>query len=110
MPLEPGLIAYAGLASLAAARSKHWPARRLPRPLSPARAKAAGVLLLQLSGVVAFQRFGATQGAVAWIGQLCIAGVALVLLMSWRSDTALKLGIVALVAAPALVLLSVGSR
>jgi uncharacterized membrane protein len=108
MPLEPGLIAYAGLASLAAARSKHWPARRLPAALSPSMAKVAGVLLLLLSSVIAFQRFGAAQGAVAWTGQLCVAGVALVLLMSWRFDTALKLGIVALMVA--LALLSLGSR
>jgi uncharacterized membrane protein len=105
MPLEPGLIAYAGLASLAAARSKHWPARRLPAALSPSIAKAAGVLLLLLSSVIAFQRFGAGQSAVAWTGQLCVAGVTLVLLMSWKFDTALKLGILAL----ALALLSIGS-
>ena len=102
MPLEPGLIAYAGLASLAAARSKHWPARRLPAALSPSVAKATGVVQLALSIIVAFSAYGPTQGAVAWIGQLCIAGVALVLLMSWRFHAALKLGIVSLLAALAL--------
>jgi len=105
MPLEPGLIAYAGLAGLAAARAKHWPARHVPAALSPVLVRAAGALLLLLSLVAALCRFGPAQGAVAWTGQLCIAGAALVLVMSWRFYAALKLAIVALLIAAALALL-----
>lgn len=107
--LEPGLIAYAGLASLAAARAKYWPARHLPAALSPLRAGTAGVLLLLLSLAAAFHRFGPAQGTIAWIGQLCVAGVALVLVMSWRFFAALRLGIAALLTAAALVLISLAA-
>lgn len=107
--LEPGLIAYAGLASLAAARAKHWPARHLPAVLSPFQARVAGVLLLLLSLFAALHRFGPAQGTVAWTGQLCIAGVALVLLMSWRFFAALKLAFAALLAAAVLALLSLAA-
>lgn len=108
MLLELGLIAYAGLASLAAARARHWPARHLPGPLSPAIVRAIGVLLLAVSVVVAFRQFGPAHGLVAWTGELCVAGVALVLVMSWRFYAALKLGVAALLAALACTLLSLG--
>ncbi len=98
MLLEPGLIAYAGLASIAAARRKHWPTWTLPAAISPFGTKAIGVLLLGLSMVVALQKFGPAQGAVTWTGQLCVAGAVLVLLMSWRFYAAMKLGVAALLA------------
>ena len=75
--------------------------------VSPFGAKAIGVLLLALSIIVAFQGFGLALGVVTWIGQICIAGAVLVLLMSWHFHFALRLGMVALLASSALPLASV---
>jgi hypothetical protein len=97
MPLESGLIAYAALANLALARPKHRPMSPLPLMASPAVARKLGVLLLSV--LAAMLRFGVAQGVVGWIGQLCVAGAVLVLLMSWRSRVALMLGLPALLVA-----------
>lgn len=99
MPLESGLIAYAALANLALSRPKHRPMPPLGLMASPAVARKVGVLLLLLSVLAAMLRFGVAQGIVGWIGQLCVAGAVLVLLMSWRSRVALMLGMPALLVA-----------
>lgn len=99
MSLEPGLIAYAALANLAMARKKHRPAPPLPQTALPSVVRGIGILLLLVSAMAAMLRFGAAQGIVAWTGQLCVAGTALVLLMSWRPRAALMLGVPALLAA-----------
>ena len=67
-------------------------------------------MLLALSLIVAFGSFGPVQGAIAWIGQLCISAVVLVILMSWNSSAALKLGAVTIIVAFGLALLIGGDR
>jgi hypothetical protein len=99
MPLEPGLIAYAGLATIAAARKKHRRTGNVTTALSPAIAKGIGALLLATSIFVAFRSFGPFQGVVAWTGQLCVAAVVLVLIMSWNSNASLRFGIVTILVA-----------
>jgi len=94
MPLEPGLIAYAAWASLALATRRGLP--KPPPPLTPRTAMAAGWSLLALSLALAVLRFGPPIGVVAGLAQLMLAGVALVLVLSWRPRLALAL------AAPAL--------
>ncbi|WP_298398650.1 DUF3325 family protein [Sphingobium sp.] len=84
MSLETGLIGYAALASLALAVKKYRPAQPLPAMPSMRAARPLGWALLALAAIVAIARFGAGLGVVAWIGQLCIGGAALVLLLSWR--------------------------
>lgn len=105
MPLEAGLFAYAGLASLASARKKHRLARSLPGMATPGRARAIGVGLILLSLCVAILRFGAAQGLVAWTGQLCVAGAALVLLLSWHNRVAITIGMALPVVATVLLFL-----
>ncbi|AYJ86880.1 DUF3325 family protein [Sphingomonas paeninsulae] len=96
MPVDPGLIAYAALASFAAGRVRHRAAVALPLKMSPSVARIVGTLLLLFSAWVATLRFGAGLGAVAWTGQLCLAGVIFVLLLSWRPRVALLLAVPAL--------------
>lgn len=91
MLLEPGLIGYAALASLTLAMKKHRPVPQLPAMPLPALARAGGWLLLALSAAVAIVRFGPVVGVAAWIGQLCIAGAMLVLILSWQPRRALAL-------------------
>lgn len=93
MPFETGLLAYAAFANLALVQKKHRPARPLPVMLTPRRARLLGWALLLASLVVALHRFGAAQGIVAWTGQLCVAGAAFVLLLSWNHRTALLAGL-----------------
>lgn len=93
MSLETGLIGYAALASLALAVKKYRPAQPLPAMPSLEVARPLGWALLILAAVVAIARFGAGLGVVAWIGQLCIGGAALVLLLSWRPRLAYGLAV-----------------
>jgi hypothetical protein len=81
MPLEAGLIGFAGLASLAMAKNKQG---RSPLSVmaSPRLCRLIGWGLLILSAAAAVFRFGFGFGIVAWIGQLCLAGVASALLFS----------------------------
>lgn len=95
MPLEPGLIGFAGLTSLALAMKKHRSGLRLP-PALPGSARVLGWMLLGLAAAVAVWRFGPGMGVTAWIGQTSVAGVALVLLMSWRPASAPAVALVAL--------------
>ncbi|WP_176594065.1 DUF3325 domain-containing protein [Sphingobium sp. EM0848] len=91
MPLEAGLVSYAALASMALASKKHRSTPPLPIMPSPGMARWAGWVMLILALVVAMLRFGMAQGMVAWIGQMCVAGTGLVLLLSWRPRLALAL-------------------
>jgi hypothetical protein len=96
MPVEPGLLSFAGLACLAIARGRHGPlpgwAGRAPLPM----ARVAGWLLIALSFAVGCVRLGGALGTVAWIGQTCLAGIALVLLTSFRSRFTVQLASLAL--------------
>ena len=102
MPLEPGLIGYAALASLALAIKKHRPAPPLPAMPSPQVARIMGWMLVILSAITAMLRFGPAMGVVAWIGQLCIAGAVFVLCLAWQPRMALAAAIPALVLAAGL--------
>jgi hypothetical protein len=86
MPLESGFIGFAALASLATARNKFHPSPALRRMPSPRTCRVAGWALLALSACVAVLRFGGSLGSVVWIGELCLAGLLLVLLLSWKPD------------------------
>lgn len=98
MSLESGLIGYAALASLALVVKKYRPFPPLPILPSPSAARWFGWLLLGLAAILATIRFGVEQGIVAWVGQTCISGAALVLLMSWRPHLAYALAVPALAA------------
>lgn len=102
MPLEPGLIGFAGLTSLALAMKKHRPGLDARIPVSPLAVRILGWTLLGLAAAVAVWRFGAGMGVAAWLGQLSVAGAALILLMSWRPALAPRLALAALVCVPAL--------
>lgn len=99
MSLEPGLISYAALASLALSVKKHRPAKPFAFMPSSAMARLAGWALLLLSLIISIWIFGDAQGVVAWIGQTCVAGSVFVLLMSWQSHRAILLGAAALMIA-----------
>jgi len=98
MSIETGLISYAALAFLALTQTKHR--IRAACPLSPRMAALMGGTLLALAAAVAIRRLGLPFGLTAWVGQLCVAGAALVLLMSWRPNYAPPLAGVALGCAP----------
>lgn len=86
MPLETVLLAYAGLALLAAVRGR-TPHRPTEPPFVTSRPamRIVGFALLLLSLATAFAHFGRYQGVVAWLGLLSLSGVGLVLLLSrWR--------------------------
>lgn len=102
MPLEPGLIGFAGLTSLAMAMKQHGSGLALLAPLPPGVARILGWTLLGLAAAAAVWRFGPGMGVAAWVGQLSVAGAALVLLMSWRPGLAPMLALAALACAPAL--------
>ena len=70
------------ITDLALANPRHRKAPLPPVTFGTRAARAIGIALLAISILFAFTRFGAYQGAVAWIGMASIAGVALVLLMS----------------------------
>ncbi|MES2498520.1 MAG: DUF3325 family protein [Pseudomonadota bacterium] len=84
MPLETALLGYAGLALFAAVRGR-TPHRRVEPPFLTSRPamRIVGIVLLSLSLVTAFTRYGPYQGMVAWLGLLSLSGIALVLLLSW---------------------------
>ena len=96
MSLDPALAGYAGLVCLALAMKKHRQQPASPILPSPRVAGSLGWGLLALSLVLAVRSFGAVQGSVEWIGQLCLAAAALVLLMSWRRSLAFALALPAL--------------
>jgi len=95
MPLEPFLLTYAGLASFAAstARVRSDLRRDLPDPMVM---KIMGALILLAGLWRAIVRFGPHEGPVAWVGLLCLSGVAMVLLASRRKDWAMGLSLPAL--------------
>ena len=105
MWFETGLISLAALTCLALAMRKHRSQVALGVMASPPVARVLGWALLGLSAVVAIGRFGVPFGLAAWVGQLCVAGVALVLLMSWRPGVAPVVAGLALACAPLLVLI-----
>ncbi|NWK97810.1 DUF3325 domain-containing protein [Sphingobium lactosutens] len=105
MSLETGLISYAALVSLALAVKKHRPAPPLPAMPSPRTARLIGWLLLAAALIVAIWRVGPSQGLVAWIWQMCVAGALFVLLQSWRSRLALTLAVPSLLLAPLLMMI-----
>ncbi|OAN54803.1 DUF3325 family protein [Sphingobium sp. TCM1] len=94
MSLEPGLISYAALASLALSVKKHRPTPPLAFMPSPTMARMTGWLLLAVALLLSLWRFGGPQGVVAWIGQTCVAGAVFVLMLSWRSRAAFTLAVV----------------
>lgn len=100
MPLEPGLIGFAGLTSLALGMKKHGSGFIFPPP--PRLARVLGWTLLGLAAAAAVWRFGPGIGVTAWLGQLSIAGAVLVLLMSWRPALALGAALTALACVPIL--------
>lgn len=104
MSYESGLIGYAAFASLAMSMKKHsslgWSALPPPPIL-----RLLGWTLLALSAAMAVAASGAALGVTAWIGQMCAAAAALVLLLSWRPRVALALAGACLVAAAGLSLL-----
>jgi hypothetical protein len=102
MSLEAGLIGFAGLTSLSLAMQKHRGALSPPVRLSPGHARLLGWIMLGASAALACAGFGLALGIVAWIGQLSVAGVLLVLLMSWRPIAAPAVAMIALACAPLL--------
>jgi hypothetical protein len=100
MSLEPGLIGFAGLTSLSLTMKKHRGALPPPARLTPGRARVLGWVLIAASVALACAGFGVGMGIVAWIGQLSVAGVLLILVMSWRPNWAPAAAILALAAAP----------
>lgn len=84
MPLETGLIAYSALTSIAMIDKRRRPKPPVPFAILFDHARMAGVALILLSAITAMYRFGIGHGVVMWLGQLSIAGVALVLLLSWQ--------------------------
>lgn len=101
MPLEPGLIGFAGLTGLALAMKKHGSGLALPARLQPGAIRALGWALLGLAAAIAVWRFGPGMGMTVWIGQLSVAATALVLLISWRPALAPGLALAALACVPA---------
>lgn len=102
MSPETGLIGFAALTCLTLAMPKH----RLGMPVSAfptARVmRGLGWILLVVGAIVAIAQEGWAFGVVAWIGQLGVAGAALVLLISWRPTYAPAAGALALACAPLL--------
>lgn len=93
MPFEAGLFAYAGLAGMAAAMSRHRPRPgRMPLP-HPRLARAIGATLLVFSMLAAMRRFGPSQGIIVGVAQICLAAGLLVLVMSWRQKVAFALAL-----------------
>lgn len=105
MSLEPGLIGFAGLTSLSLTMPKHRGALPPPARLSPGRARVLGWVLIAASAALACAGFGVGMGVVAWIGQLSVAGVLMILLMSWRPAATPAVAMIALACAPLLGLL-----
>lgn len=104
MSIEPALISFAGLTTLTAAMPKHRSRLALGATASPRAAHTLGWALLAIAAATAIARTGPAFGVVAWIGQLSVACVLLVLLMSWRPAYAPAVAILALATAPLLAL------
>lgn len=99
MSVEPGLVGFAGLAALAMATTRRRPATRIPWPPKGV-SRLFGWFLVGLSALIAWLAAGPAIGTVAWIGELSVAGALLVLLLSWRPETAPLAAVLALAAAP----------
>lgn len=106
MPLEPGLLAYSALASFALAHKKHRPHPPFQLKGSTSTEKGKGIILLLISAMAAMLRFGPAMGAVAWVGQICLAGAILVLFLSYNPHQALKMRIPALTGAAVMLIAS----
>ena len=100
MSFETGLISFAALTCLALAMRKHRSQVALPYVPPAQTVRVLGWTLLTLSAVAAVGRFGVAQGLAAWVGQMGVAGVSLVLLMSWRPAVAPVAAGLALACAP----------
>jgi hypothetical protein len=101
MPLEIACFAYAAFANFALAKPRHR--REMPQPafMTPPRNFLLGWLLLAMSGIAAGIGIVQPQAAVTWVGIICIAGLAFVLLLSRWPRSALRLwmpaGLVAII-------------
>ncbi|MEW5685225.1 MAG: DUF3325 domain-containing protein [Pseudomonadota bacterium] len=102
MSPEAGLISFAALTCLAAAMKKHRTGLTLPAQASPRGVRILGWTLLALAAAVGVRQAGVAMGLTAWIGQLCVAGAILVLVMSWRPALAPALACLALATTPLL--------
>ncbi len=102
MSIEAGLIGFAALTSLSLAMKKHRPKLAPPFLPPPLAARTLGWALLALSAAAAIAQVGPAMGVVTWIGQLCVAGALLVLLLSWRPQLTPGLAWVAMICAPLL--------
>lgn len=89
MPLDALAGAYAGLTCLALATRRPRLAIALPIAATPPRLRGLGALLLGLALALLAARLGAALGVVAWIGIVGIAAIALVLLLSRSTRSAL---------------------
>ena len=84
MTLEPGLIGYAALASLAFAMRSRSAAPSARGLLTSHAVRAAGWFLLAISAMMAVARLGWGLGMVVWTGQVSATALLLALLLSWR--------------------------
>lgn len=84
MAFETGLIAYAGLAGLAASLPKQRRAMPVIDPLPPVALQISASALLCVSLLTAILESGGAIGVVSWAAQVSVSGAALVLLLSWR--------------------------
>ncbi len=95
MPPEPGLMAYAALATLSLTQTKHRPYRSGTILPNSDTAKSLGIILLCLSALSAWLLYGPALSSVIWLAQTSIAAVALVLLLSLKPLAAFSLAGVA---------------
>ena len=108
MSLEPGLIGYAALASLALSVKKHRPMPPLAFMPASDTARLTGWLLMAVALFLSVRQFGGAQGVVAWIGQTCLAAIVFVLLGSWRLRHAYIGAVAALILAMPMAVFSIG--
>lgn len=97
MPYESGLIGYAAFTSLALAMKKHGSGLAWTSVPSRQALRLLGWILLALSAVLAVAPLGPALGVTAWIGQMCLAALFLVLLLSWRPRLAVLLAAASLI-------------
>lgn len=99
MPLEIGLLSYSGFAACALTT------KRMRRALegnilpSAAHARWIAILLLLAAAAATVRHFGPYQAPVAWVGTVCLGGVAFTLLSSLGSRLAIILAMVSVPAA-----------
>lgn len=92
MRLEPALLSYAALASLALSTHRLRRDVAVERLPTVATLRTFAVVLLVLAAWRAVHDFGPYQGPVAFIGMVSIAGLPLVLLLSRWPRVALVTG------------------